>query len=725
VAEDQKKKIVIKKKKPTIKIRLKNKEEGAPEKKETAEKREARPQKPFRERPQGPGAGPRDEKRRPERGGPRRDGKPPVSEDKPLIEKKPEGKKVKKTDWKKKKFQKDQFKGRAHEKEFALQRKKRSQAAIPEEIEITDTILVKDLARKMNLKVGGLIKKLMELGYMATINDALDSDTAEIVASDFGCKVNVKSVYDELQELVERENEEGEMTTRPPVVTVMGHVDHGKTQLLDTIRKANVVAKESGGITQHIGAYQVQIEKGKITFIDTPGHAAFTQMRERGAASTDVVILVVAADDGVMPQTVEALNHAKAAGVPIIVAVNKMDKESANPERVKQQLAELELVPEEWGGDIMFIPVSALKGEGIQKLLESVLLIAEMQELKADPKQPGKAVILETKIDKSKGPTATVVVRDGTLRKGDNFVAGTENGRIRAMFDYTGAEIEEAPPSMAAEIIGFDNLPEAGDLLQVVTPGLGKEISEKRKEIKRIESAKKVSKKVSLDDLYAQMKEGEKVDFNLIVKADVQGTAEAIKGMVERLSSQIEEVNLRVIHSSVGAITENDVLLASASNAIIIGFNTRPNNEKVTQLSKEKEVEIRKYSIIYEIVDDIKAAVEGMLEPEEKEVVIGQVEVRDTFKVPKIGVIAGSYVTDGMIKRNARVRLIRDGIVIHDGKIGSLKRFQEDAKEVAKGYECGVGLESFNDIKVGDVFEVYEIREFAKKLTLKTEPDQK
>ncbi|OHD11607.1 MAG: translation initiation factor IF-2 [Spirochaetes bacterium GWB1_36_13] len=649
-----------------------------------------------------------------------------------LIEKEKENKKVSKVDWKKKKLEKDLLLEKELEKEknFIFNKfshnKKHKQvnqgAAIPSEIEIADTILVKDLAKKMNLKVGDLLSKLLSLGYMATINDAVDAETAEIVATEFGCHVTIKSIYEELQKLEEIDPEsfdDNDQVIRPPIVTIMGHVDHGKTTLLDFIRKSNIAGKESGGITQHIGSYQIELPKGKITFIDTPGHAAFTEMRERGALATDIVILVVAADDGVMPQTLEALNHAKAANVPIIVAVNKIDKPGANLERIKQQLSEHGLVPEEWGGHTLFKPVSAIKGDGVQELLEAILLEAEMKDLKANPKKNAKAVIIETKVDKGKGIIANVIVRDGTLKKGDIFISGTQYGRIRAMFDHLGEAINEAPPSTPIELIGFTELPSAGDiLLTVANEKKAKEITDKRIEITRIEHAKKVTKKVSLDDLYQQMQDGQKIDFNIIVKADVQGTADAIKNMVEKFADRLLEVNLKVIHNGVGEISENDVRLASASKAIIIGFNVRPNSTG-NQLAKEKGVEIRKYSIIYEIVDDLKFAIEGMLEPEQKEIVLGQIEVRDVFKVPKIGVIAGAYVTDGVVKRTASVRVIRENIVIHSGKIDSLKRFKDDVKEVTKGYECGVGIANYNDIKSGDNLEVFEIQSIAKKLSMK------
>ncbi|PKL15065.1 MAG: translation initiation factor IF-2, partial [Spirochaetae bacterium HGW-Spirochaetae-6] len=628
------------------------------------------------------------------------------------LEKGKSNKKVDRNDWKNKKNKKDeQRKEREREKEFQLQRRlQESLNGVPNEIEIADTILVKDLAKKMNTKAGDLIKKLMELGYMATINDALDAETAEIVASEFRCKVVVKSLHEEIQKIMDEQAEDvGEATFRPPVVTVMGHVDHGKTTLLDYIRTANVAGKESGGITQHIGAYQVKLPKGTIAFIDTPGHAAFTQMRERGAQATDVVILVVSADDGVMPQTIEAINHAKAAKVPIVVAINKMDKEGANPDRIKQQLAELELVPEDWGGDTMFLPISALKGVGIQELLDAVLLVAEVKEFKGMIKKKATGVIIETRIDKGRGSVATLIVRDGTLKKGDSFIAGVEGGRIRGMYDHNGQEISEATPSTPVEIMGFDALPQAGDVLQVVdSEKTAKEISSKRKELKRIEQAKKITKKVSLEDLYEKMHEGTKQDFGLIIKADVQGTAEAIKNMVEKLSTDIEEINLRVIHCAVGAISENDVQLAAASRAVIVGFHVRPSN-KAAEIAKEKGVEIRRYSIIYNIIDDVKDAIEGLLAPEQREVVLGQLEVRNTFKVPKIGIIAGCYVTEGLVKRSSRIRLMREDVVIHDGPISSLKRFKDDVKEVTKGYECGVGIDGYNkDIKEDDTIEVYE-----------------
>lgn len=747
--EDKKKKIIIKKKKPIIKVKVKSKvDESIPDQKdyvkkqatdkvtETIQKDKQFTQKKEFERDKFKKDSNFQKKEffdRNKRDGIKKqqnyktsgqdfksdnkDQKTPI-----ILDKYRENKKIYKGDWKKKKIQQEEFFEREKEKEFEFQKKNKITITVPPIIEISETILVKDLAKKMNIKVGDLIAKLLGMGYIATINDALDKETAEIIANEFGCKVILKSIYEALQKLEDFQDQEtGTLHPRPPIVTIMGHVDHGKTSLLDYIRKTKVAAKEAGGITQHIGAYQVEIPKGKITFIDTPGHAAFTMMRERGAAATDIVILVVAADDGVMPQTVEALDHAKAANVPIIVAMNKIDKENSNPEKVKQQLSEIGLIPEEWGGKTICVPVSATKGLNIDKLLESILLEAEMADLKANPKKRAKGFILETQMDKSRGAAATVIIKDGTLKKGDFFIAGTENGKIRAMFDYAGKEIKEAPPSTPVEIIGFDTLPESGDIFQAVsTEKISKEISQKRKEIKRIEQAKKVSKKASLDDLYQQMQIGQKVEFNVIIKADVQGTAEAIKKMITNLSDKISEIKIKVIHCSVGAITENDVTLASASKSVIIGFNVRPNT-KVAQMAKEKGIEIRKYNIIYHIVDDIKSAVEGMLKPEEKEVILGQVEVRETFKVPKIGLIAGCYVTEGFVKRSAKIRVIRDGIVIHDGKISSLKRFKDDVKDVQKGYECGIGLESYNDLREKDIFEVYEIQETARKLMIESD----
>jgi translation initiation factor IF-2 len=626
-----------------------------------------------------------------------------------------------KTDFNKRK--KEFSKEEQAEINFELQRKKTmGYAVIPQQIEINETILVSELAQKMNLKVGKLLQKLMELGYMATINDALDSDIAEIVASEFNCHVVVKSRYEELGKLLEALDDKAvELEERPPIVTIMGHVDHGKTTLLDYIRKSHVTKDEAGGITQYVGAYQIEYNNKKITFIDTPGHEAFSQMRSRGALITDIVILVVAADDGVMPQTIEALNHAKAAHVPIIVAVNKIDKDAKNIESIKSILSEQGLVPEEWGGETLYIGTSALTGEGVNNLLETILLIAEMKEYKAGKNKPGKGIILESKIDKSRGSGATVIVKDGTFSKGDIVLVGTSVSRIRAMFDHNGMEITQAFPSTPFEILGFEEIPEAGDMIHVTkTEKIAREIIEKRKEIRQIEHAKKIKKvDTSLDVLYSRIQEQNKVDFNIIVKADVQGTAEAIKGMIENLASKIEEVNLRVIHSAVGAITESDIILASTSKAIIIGFNVRVNNDKANALAKEKGVEIRRYSIIYEIGNDLKDAIEGILEPEKKENIIGEAQVRKVFKISKLGTIAGVNVTGGVVKINSIVRVIREGIVIFTGKIVTLKRFKDDIKEATKGSECGIAIQNYQDIKEGDVFEIVEIVTVSRKLTLK------
>ena len=594
--------------------------------------------------------------------------------------------------------------------------KKKQQAkldAVPEKIEIMDTVSVSDLAKKMNLKASDIIGKLMSMGMMVSITQSIDSDTATLLASEYNCDVHVVSLYDETVIESEADTEEA-MESRPPVVTVMGHVDHGKTKTLDAIRSANVVASEFGGITQHIGAYMVDTPKGRITFLDTPGHEAFTMMRARGAAITDIVILVVAADDGVMPQTVEAINHAKDANVPIVVAVNKVDKPEANPDKVMTQLSEYGLTPEEWGGDTQYVKISALKKEGIDDLLEAVLLQAEILELKANGQCRAEGKIVESRTDQGRGVVSTIIVQRGRLRVGDPYVAGIYSGRVRAIFNDRGQKIQEATPSMPVEITGLEAMPSAGDPFQVTeSEKEARAISSKRKELKRFEAAQAV-KKVTLDNLYATIDDGEIMELKVIIKADVQGTAEALKQSLEKLSTK--DIRLVVIHSSAGAINESDVVLAAAdSNAIIIGFNVRPT-PKAKVLAEQEKVDIRKYNIIYKCVEEITAAMEGMLKPDVKEEVIGTVEVRDTFKVPKVGVIAGAYVLDGVVKRTSTVNVIRDGIVVHNGKISSLKRFKDDAKEVSTGYECGIGLENFNDVRVGDQFEVIEFVEVARKL---------
>ena len=586
-------------------------------------------------------------------------------------------------------------------------------SVVPKEIEIMETVSVSDLARKMNLKASEVIGKLMGMGMMVTITQSIDSDTATLLAAEYGCEVHLISLYDET--VIESEKDDGvELLPRPPIVTVMGHVDHGKTKTLDAIRNANVAAGEAGGITQSIGAYSVKTDKGKITFLDTPGHEAFTMMRARGAQVTDIVVLVVAADDGVMPQTLEAISHAKEAKVPIIVAVNKVDKPEANPDRVKTQLSDHGLAPEEWGGDTQYVHISALKGQGIDDLLDAILLQAEMLELKANHECRAEGKILESRVDQGRGVVATVVVQRGKLRQGDPFVAGIYSGRVRAMFDDRGKRIQEAGPSTPVEVLGMEEMPNAGDPFQV--PESEKDaraISTKRQELKRFEAAKAV-KRTSIDTLYKDIADSEVNELKVIIKADLQGSAEALKSSLEKLSTR--EIRLSVIHSSAGAINESDVTLAAAdSNAIIIGFNVRPT-PKAKVLAEQESVEIRKYNIIYKCVEEIQQAMEGMLSPDTKEEVIGMVEVRDTFKVPKIGVIAGCTVSEGVVRRNASVHLVRDGIVLFNGKIASLKRYKDDAKEVAAGFECGLGLENWQDIQVGDKLEVYEIIEVAKRL---------
>ena len=600
------------------------------------------------------------------------------------------------------------------DKFYETQRKVESSiSVVPSKIDIMETVSVQDLARKMNLKANEIIAKLMSMGQMVTITQSIDSDTATILAAEYNCEVHLVSLYDETVIASDTSNEDKALT-RPPIVTVMGHVDHGKTKTLDAIRKSHVAEGEVGGITQRIGAYVVEGEKGKITFLDTPGHEVFTMMRARGAQITDIVVLVVAADDGVMPQTLEAINHAKDAKVPIIVAVNKIDKPDANPERVRTQLSELGLTPEDWGGDTQYVNISALKGEGIDDLLDAILLQAEMLELKAvwDCRAQGK--ILESRVDQGRGVVSSIVVERGTLRQGDPFVAGIYAGKVRAMFNDRGKRIQEATPSMPVEVIGIEGMPNAGDPFQVTeSEKEARAFSAKRVELKRFEDAKAV-KKVTLDNLYQTIDDHEVKELKVVIKADLQGSAEALKLSLEKLSTK--DIRLVVIHSSAGAINESDVILAAADdNSIIIGFNVRPT-PKAKLLAEQEKVEIRKYSIIYEAVNEITAAMEGMLSPDTKEKIIGTAEVQNTFKVPKIGTIAGCYVSSGSIKRSCGVRLIREGIVIYTGKISSLKRFKDDAKEVAKSFECGVGLEDWQDIKLGDQIEAFEYVEVARKL---------
>ena len=605
------------------------------------------------------------------------------------------------------------------ELDFALQQKKKVMelklAAVPESIDIMENITVADLAKKMNLKASDIISKLFKMGMMVTINQQIDHETAEIIASEYGCSVHLVSLYDETV-IEQEEDREEDMVPRPPIVTVMGHVDHGKTKTLDAIRSTNVVAGEYGGITQHIGAYKVSVpNKGEIVFLDTPGHAAFSMMRARGAQVTDIVVLVVAANDGVMPQTREAIDHAKAAKVPIIVAINKCDLPESNPDRVKQQLSDLGLMPEEWGGQTLYCEISALKKIGIDDLLDTILLQAEMLELKANPNCRAVGKVLESRIDQGRGTVATVIVQKGTLHQGDYYVAGIYSGRVRAMFDDKGRKITEAGPSTPVEIIGLSNIPSAGDPFQVTEDEkTARSIAAKCQELERL-GENSSRNKVTLENLNEKIKEGQVTDFNVIIKGDVQGSVEALTGVLEKLSTS--EIKLNVIRASAGAIIESDITLASASNAVVIGFNVRPT-PRAQALANEEKVEIKKYNIIYDVVDDIKAAMEGMLSPETREVEIGKVEVRDTFKVPKVGIIAGCMVTEGKIKRNSLVRVIRDNIQISQSliKISSLKRFKDDAKDVLEGFECGVGLENWQDLQVGDILEVVETEEVKRTL---------
>ena len=585
---------------------------------------------------------------------------------------------------------------------------------IPKQIEIMESISVSELAKKMNLKASELIGKLMGMGMMVTMNQSIDADTATILASEYDCDVKIVSLYDETV-IESKEDDLSELQPRPPVVTIMGHVDHGKTKTLDAIRSSNVIAGEFGGITQHIGAYTVNTHGGKITFLDTPGHEAFTMMRARGAEITDIVVLVVAADDGVMPQTIEAINHARDAKVPIIVAVNKVDKPEANVDKVKTRLSELGLMPEEWGGDTMFVEISALKKLGLDNLLDTILLQAEVLELKANYTCNAEGKVIESRIDHGRGVVATIIVQRGTLRTGDPYVAGIYSGRVRAIFNDRGEKIDEATPSMPVEILGLEGMPNAGDPFQVTdSERIARQISDKRQELKRFEDSRNV-KKVTLDNLYETIHDGEILELKVIIKGDVQGSVEALKQSLEKLSTP--EIRLNVIHASAGAINDSDVMLAAAdSNALIIGFNVRPTPQ-AKLLADQEKVDIRKYTVIYKAVEEIQLAMEGMLSPDIKEQVIGMVEVRNTFKVPKIGKIAGCYVLEGVVKRNCAVHVIRDGIVVHSGKLSSLKRFKDDAKEVAAGFECGIGIEDFNDIQVDDQLEIIEMIQVARKLS--------
>ncbi len=610
------------------------------------------------------------------------------------------------------------------EKEFQIQRRKQQAAAklaaVPKTIDMMEVITVSDLAKKMNLKASEIIAKLFKMGMMVTINQQIDHETAEIICGEYNCEVHLVSLYDET--LIASEPDiDDDLIDRAPIVTVMGHVDHGKTKLLDAIRSTKVAEGEFGGITQHIGAYKVNLPgKGDVVFLDTPGHAAFSMMRARGAQVTDIVILVVAANDGVMPQTREAIDHARAANVPIIVAINKCDLPEAKPERVMQQLSDLGLMPEDWGGQTLYCQISALKKIGIDELLDTILLESEMLELRANANCRAEGKILESRIDQGRGIVASVLVERGTLRQGDHYVAGIYPGRVRAMFDDKGNKIEEAGPSTPVEIIGLSDIPGAGDPFQVTEDERqARQVGTKRQELERLGDSRNV-KKVTLDNLYSKIQEGTIQEFNVIIKGDVQGSVEALQGALEKLSN--DEIHLNVIRASAGAIIESDITLASASDALVIGFNVRPT-PRAQALADQEKIEIRKYNIIYDVVDDIRSAMEGMLSPEVREVEIGTVEVRDTFKVPRVGTIAGCMVTSGKVKRNALVRVIRDSIQINPDKIkiSSLKRFKDDAKEVAEGFECGIGLENFNDLHVGDILEIVETEEIARKLETKNE----
>lgn len=589
---------------------------------------------------------------------------------------------------------------------IAAERAKKPQIVV----KIPDEIVVSDLAAMLKMTAAEVVKKLFSLGVMATVNQVIDYDTAAIVATELGAKAEKEVVVTIEDRIIDDSDDSAEdLSPRDPVVVVMGHVDHGKTSLLDAIRHTNVTATEAGGITQHIGAYRVDLNGQKITFLDTPGHAAFTSMRARGAQATDIAVLVVAADDGIMPQTIEAINHAKAAGVDIIVAINKMDKPGATTDRIMQQLTEYDLIPEEWGGDTICVPVSALTRMNIDKLLESILLVAEMKELKANPNRAAKGIVIEARLDKNRGPIATLLVQNGTLHSGDIIVAGTSVGRVRVMVDDKGRKVKEAGPSVPVEIMGLAEAPQAGDAFDAVSDErLARELVEQRKQ-KQKEEQFKSFEKVTLENLFSSLKEGELKELNIIVKADVQGSVEAVKQSLEKLSN--DEVRVKIIHGGVGAINESDVMLANASNAIIVGFNVRPD-PVAAQNAERDGVDIRCYRIIYDCIDEIEAAIKGMLAPKFREVQQGRAEVRQVVKISSVGNIAGCYVLSGKVTRNSKIRVVRDGIVITEDEISSLRRFKDDVKEVAQNFECGIGLAKFNDIKEGDIFEAFTIEEY-------------
>lgn len=572
-------------------------------------------------------------------------------------------------------------------------------------VSIPDEINVGELASRMKKTAGEVIKQLIKLGVFASVSDVIDYDTAALVAMELGCKVEKEVVVTVEERLIDDHEDKAEdLVGRAPVVVVMGHVDHGKTSLLDYIRHANVASGEAGGITQHIGAYTVEINGSPITFLDTPGHEAFTSMRARGAMVTDIAILVVAADDGIMPQTVESINHAKAAGIPLVVAINKMDAVGANPERIKQQLTEYDIVPEEWGGETIVCPISAKTGEGIDNLLENLVVLAEVQELKANPNRAAKGAVIEARLDKGRGPIMTVLVQNGTLKLGDIIIAGTAVGRVRTMINDKGVRITEAGPSIPVEISGMSEVPSAGDTFNAVADErMARELVEERKTQQK-NAAFGTSKKVSLEDLFSQIQAGEMKNLNIIVKADVQGSAEAVKSSFEKITN--DEVRVKVIHSGVGAINESDVMLAATSGAIIVGFNVRPDNAARDSAARAN-VDMRMYRVIYDCINEIEAAMKGMLAPKFQEVIIGHAEVRETYKVSKVGTVTGCYVLDGKIQRGCSVHVLRDNVVVHEGELASLRRFKDDVKEVANGYECGMQVEKFNDIKVGDVIECF------------------
>ncbi len=590
-------------------------------------------------------------------------------------------------------------------KRLEAERAKRPQISVI----LPENIAVNDLAAKLHATNAEVIKKLMNLGVMATANQVIDYDAAALVAEEFGAKVTQEVVVTIEEQLIdESEDTDENLVPRNPVVVVMGHVDHGKTSLLDALRHSNVVSGEAGGITQHIGAYKVNLKGQDITFLDTPGHEAFTAMRMRGAQATDVAILVVAADDGIMPQTIEAINHAKAAGIEIVVAINKMDKPTANPDRIKQQLTEYELIPEEWGGDVICVPVSAIKREGLDTLLESVLLVAEMKELKANPERAAKGIVIEAKLDKGRGPVATVLVQNGTLHHGDTIIAGTCVGRVRVMTDDKGRVVKTAGPSDPVEIVGLSEVPDAGDIFHAVEDErMARELVEQRK-FNEKEEQFKAANAVSLEDLFSRIQEGTAKDLNIIVKADVRGSAEAVKQSLEKLSN--EEVKVNVIHMGVGGINESDIMLAAASNALVVGFNVRPDNAATDSANRNK-IQIKTYRIIYDCIEEVEAAMKGMLAPKIQERITGHAQIRQVIKVSGVGSIAGCYVTDGKIQRGCSVRLLRDNIVIFEGNLASLKRFKDDVKEVSEGYECGMSIEKYNDIKENDVIEGFVMDE--------------